>query len=231
MTQLLPSWKSCAVAALIVLSGCGGGGDSAAPPPPPAATYSVGGTLFTAGGTLVLQDNGGDDLTLGNVGTFTFATKLASGAAYAVTVKSSPSLPLQTCVSGSNAGGPASGTVAGADVTSLFVFCTPVALTLGGNVTGLVGSGLVLKSDLQALPVAADGAFQFTAPILSTGNYSVTVQTQPSAPTQTCVVTNGSGTQPTANVSNVQVTCSAPGFACGSENGRASCRERVSKQV
>lgn len=220
MTKSLTSWKSCAVAMLIALSGCGGGTDAVStPPPPPVATYSIGGTLFSSGGTLVLQDNGGDDLTLGNVGTFTFATKLAAGAAYAVTVKSAPSLPLQNCVTGSNAGGPASGTVAAADVTSLFVFCSPVALTLGGSVSGLVGSGLVLASDLQALPVAGNGSFQFTAPILSTGSYAVSVASQPSAPAQTCVVSNGSGNQPTANVTNVQVSCSAPGFACGTENG------------
>jgi len=55
------------------------------------STFSIGGTVFSSGGTLVLQDNGRDDLTLGNVGTFLFPTKVASGAAYAVTVKSSPS--------------------------------------------------------------------------------------------------------------------------------------------
>ncbi|MGZ5268203.1 MAG: hypothetical protein ACXWCC_15570 [Caldimonas sp.] len=218
MTTSLSLWKSCAVAALVALSGCGGGTDTVSTPPP-AATYSIGGTVFSSGGTIVLQNNGGDDLTLGNVGTFTFPTKLASGATYSVTVKSSPGMPLQTCVTGANAGGPATGTVAGADVTGLFVFCSPVPLTLGGNVSGLVGSGLALASDLQGLAIAANGNFQFAAPILSTGSYTVSVATQPSAPAQTCVVTNGSGNQPTANVTNVQVTCSAPGFACGSENG------------
>jgi len=222
MAKSLTPWKSFALATLLALAGCGGGSGGSGgttPPPPPVATYSIGGTVFSSGGTLVLQDNGGDDLTLGNVGTFTFATKLASGAAYAVTVKSSPSLPRQDCVTGANAGGPATGTVAGADVTSLFVFCSPVPVKLGGTVSGLVGSGLVLAAELQTLPVAANGSFEFTAPVLSTGNYSVTVATQPSSPAQTCVVTNGSGSQPTADVTTVQVTCSAPGFACGTENG------------
>ena len=192
----------------------------APPPPPPAATYAISGTVFSSGGTIVLQNNGGDDLTLGNVGTFSFATQIVSGAAYSVTVKSSPSTPLQTCVTGSNAGGAATGTVAGADVTNLFVFCSPVPLTLGGTVTGLVGSGLVLKSDLQTLPVAANGGFQFTAPILSTGNYAVTVATQPSSPAQTCVVANGTGSFPIADVTDVQVTCTTnTGFVCGTENG------------
>ena len=220
MTKSSIWWNLCAITTLIALSGCGGGTDAGStPPPPPAATYSIGGTVFSSGGTIVLQNNGGDDLTLGNVGTFTFPTQLASGAPYSVTVKSSPGMPLQDCVTGSNTGGPATGTVAAADVTSLFVFCSPVPVKLGGSVSGLVGSGLVLATDLQTLPVAANGSFQFAAPILSTGSYSVTVATQPSSPAQHCVVTNGSGSQPTADVTTVQVTCSAPGFACGTENG------------
>ena len=39
---------------------------------------------------------------------------------------------------------------------------------------------------------------------------NVSVATQPSSPAQTCVVANGSGNQPTADVSNVQVTCTTP---------------------
>src|SRR5580765_7682642 len=80
MAKSLIPWKPFAVATLLALAGCGGGGGGGGgtmPPPPPVATYSIGGTVFSSGGTIVLQDNGGDDLTLGNVGTFTFATKLA----------------------------------------------------------------------------------------------------------------------------------------------------------
>ena len=46
-------------------------------------------------GTVVLQDNGGDDLSVSSDGAFTFATPLVSGAHYDVTVKSDPSG--QTC--------------------------------------------------------------------------------------------------------------------------------------
>ncbi len=63
--------------------------------PPPPTTYSVGGTVSGLSGTVVLQDNGGDDLSVSGNGAFTFATRLASGAAYNVTVKTSPSG--QTC--------------------------------------------------------------------------------------------------------------------------------------
>ena len=55
-----------------------------------ATSYSVGGTVSGLSGTVVLQDNGGDDLSLSGNGSFTFATQLAAGAAYNVTVKTSP---------------------------------------------------------------------------------------------------------------------------------------------
>ena len=42
-------------------------------------------------GTVVLEDNGGDDLSVSANGTFTFATQLAQNAAYDVTVKTYPS--------------------------------------------------------------------------------------------------------------------------------------------
>ena len=85
--------------------------------PPQPTTYSIGGTVSGLSGTVVLQDNGGDDLSVSGNGAFTFATKLPSGAAYNVTVKTSPSG--QTCTVG---GG--SGTVASANVTSVTVNCT-----------------------------------------------------------------------------------------------------------
>ncbi|HEY3946397.1 MAG TPA: Ig-like domain-containing protein, partial [Solirubrobacteraceae bacterium] len=58
-------------------------------------SYSVGGTVSGLSGMVVLQDNGGDDLSVSRNGAFSFATRLASGAAYNVTVKTNPSG--QTC--------------------------------------------------------------------------------------------------------------------------------------
>ena len=81
-----------------------------------ATTYTVGGTVSGLSGTVVLQDNGGDNLSVTANGPFTFATSLASGAAYAVTVKTNPSG--QTCtVTGE------SGTVGTANVTNVAVTC------------------------------------------------------------------------------------------------------------
>ena len=43
-------------------------------------SFSVGGSVSGLSGTVVLQDNGGDDLSVTASGPFTFATKVATGA-------------------------------------------------------------------------------------------------------------------------------------------------------
>jgi hypothetical protein len=88
-----------------------------------------------------------------------------------------------------------------------------VTYTVGGTVTGLSGSGLVLQNDGgSSLPVSSPGAFTFSAGLSSGTAYSVTVAAQPSSPTQTCAVTNGSGTVGAANVTNVAVDCTPTPF-------------------
>ena len=68
-------------------------------------------------GTVVLQDNGGDNLSVSANGPFTFSTPVAGGTGYNVTVKTNPSG--QTCTVSS-----ASGTVASANITNVAVSCT-----------------------------------------------------------------------------------------------------------
>ena len=85
----------------------------------------------------------------------------------------------------------------------------PSSFTISGTVVNLAGTGggLVLQDNLNdALPVNANGSFTFAKTVASGSLYSVTISAQPSNPTQTCGVTNGSGTA-TANVTNLQVNC------------------------
>ena len=112
------------------LVGCGGGGTQGSNPPP--VTYTVGGTMSGLSGSgLVLQNNGGNNLSVSGNGSFTFTTAIASGTAYSVTVFSQPSNPAQTC--GVTAGG--SGT-ASANVTSVVVTCIGSAgFALTGSMT------------------------------------------------------------------------------------------------
>jgi large repetitive protein len=90
---------------------------------------------------------------------------------------------------------------------------------VGGMVAGLAGSGLLLRLDIESddatQPISANGSFSFGPHVgIGTGTkYNVTVATQPTNPSQTCVVTNGSGTMGSSNVTNVSVTCTTPNLA------------------
>ena len=213
---LPPLCRLIAALSLLALSACGGGDD--APPAGPPATYAVGGTVSGLNGVAVLQVNGGDDLTVSTNGSFTFPSALADGSAYAITVRTQPSSPAQTCVVGSG-----SGNVAGAAVTAPSVTCTTNAYAVGGSIAGLTGSGLVLQDNGgDDLAVAAGAtSFAFATPVASGAGYAVTVRTQPSGPAQTCVVSGGTGTVGNAAVAAPTVTCTVDTpFVCGtSENG------------
>jgi hypothetical protein len=70
----------------------------------------------------VLQ-NGGDKLALSATGSFTFATNIAMGAAYNVTVATQPTNPSQTCSVTSG-----SGTMGSSNVTTVSVACVTLNL-------------------------------------------------------------------------------------------------------
>jgi len=166
-------------------------------------SYTVGGTISGLAGTVVLRNNGGDDLTLTANAPFAFATPIASGAAYAVTVQTQPGSPSQTCTVTSGGG-----TVAGANVTNVAVSCATNSYTVGGSVSGLTGSGLVLRDNGgDNRTISASGTFTFATSVASGAGYSVAVFTQPTTPMQTCTVANATGTVGAANVTNVAVTC------------------------
>ncbi|MEP6546994.1 MAG: hypothetical protein ABJD53_05965 [Gammaproteobacteria bacterium] len=88
-----------------------------------------------------------------------------------------------------------------------------ITYTVGGVVSGLGGTGLVLQiNDGDSLAVAGPGAFTFPGGLGSGAAYSVTVSTQPASPSENCLVTNNSGTVGTTNVTNVTVQCAAVPF-------------------
>jgi Putative esterase len=107
-------------------------------------TYSVGGTASGLTGAAVLQDNGGDNLSVSASGPFTFPALLAGGAAYSVTVLSSPAGQSCTVTNGS-------GTIAAANVTNVAVACTTTTTTGGSDnfnrANGTLGAGWTDMSD------------------------------------------------------------------------------------
>ncbi len=90
--------------------------------------------------------------------------------------------------------------------------------TIGGTVSGLNGSGLVLLlNGGNALPIAANGPFTFAAGLLAGAPYDVSVGTAPNNPYQECVIDNGHGTVNASHVTDVGVTCTnaTPPFIFG----------------
>ena len=204
-SNILPRSATRSVAAIllalftsVLLVACGG--DSVIQ----ATRYTIGGAVSGLVGTgLVLQDNNGDNLTVSATGSFTFATPLTNGSSYSVGVATQPTSPSQNCVVTSGVG-----TVNGANVRSVEVACSTEGFTVGGTVNGLSGSGLVLQDNGgNDLPITAAAAFTFSTTVGSGVAYAVTVKTQPTYPTQTCSVSNPSGTIGNANVTNVVVNC------------------------
>src|ERR1700730_1225934 len=145
----------CLMVAVLSLAACSGvhspsSGGGTGP-------YSIGGTVTNLTGKgLVLQNNAGDSLTVSAAGPFTFATKVASGGTYAVTVATQPTNPAQSCAVTGGSG------AATANVTAVAVTCTNAATkaTVGVTVSGLTGTGLVLQDNGgDSLTIPANGSF------------------------------------------------------------------------
>jgi hypothetical protein len=174
-------------------------------------SVTVGGTVtgLSASG-LQLQNNGGDSLSVAaNATTFTFATAIASGTAYAVSIKTQPS-GLSCAVSNG------AGTAASSNVRNVTVACTAATMattyTVGGTIGNLQGVTLILllqgnggsiTSVASVLPGQA--TFSFATGLSASTPYNVTVQQQPAG--QSCTVTNGSGTVSGSNVTSINVSC------------------------
>ncbi|MBU1189574.1 MAG: choice-of-anchor D domain-containing protein, partial [Gammaproteobacteria bacterium] len=192
---------------------------NAAGAPASVALSGLGSSLFSVAGNvsgllgtgLVLQNNGGDDLLINADGAFVFNTELADGSLYAVTILSQPSGPSQTC---SVANG--SGNISGADVTNVSVTCSTAQFSVGGSVSGLLGSGLVLQNNAgDNLAIGADGSFSFATALDDGSTYNVSVFSQPASPSQTCAVSNGTGALAGSDISNVSVSCVTNQFTVG----------------
>src|SRR2546423_3202010 len=186
--------------ALAQLAGRGGGGAGSSPPPVP--TYPIGGAITgLTGSGLMLQLNGGSNLPVNaNATAFTFITQLAAGAMYNVSVLTQPTDPSQTCTVSNG-----SGNVGSASVASISISCATNTCTVGGTVSGLTGTGLVLRNrGGNDLPIGGNGAFTFTTPILSGATYAVTVRAPPTAPGPNRHVAGGPGTAGGAHMTNVR---------------------------
>ena len=80
--------------------------------------------------------------------------------------------------------------------------------SIGGNISGLDGTVVLKNNDTDTLTLNANGTFSFSTKVADNSTYDVAIETQPS--TQSCVVSNGSGTVDGNDISDVNVTCVTP---------------------
>ncbi len=180
--------------------------DTAKATPAAPLPRSIGGAVVGHTGPVVIALGDQTVTVEASEAKYAFAAQ-PGGAGYQVKVGSSPEN--QACIVA------AAGTIAKllADVTNADITCSSTSFTLGGKVTGLTGTGLVLQVNGGGdLPVAADGAFVFPARIPDGADYVVAVLTQPSG--LICTVTKGAGKM-SAAVTDVEVGCAAETFPVG----------------
>lgn len=169
-------------------------------------TYSVGGTISGLTGSVVLQNNAGDNLTVSANGNFTFATRVASGDTYRVTVGAYPAG--QTCSVSTGWG-----TISGSNVTNVSVTCSTNTHSVWGMVYGLSGPVVLQNNNGDDITLTVNGPFVFPSQLADGSPYGVTVLTQPAG--QGCSVANGTGTIVGTNITNVVVTCAAYTYTVG----------------
>lgn len=138
----------------------------------------------------------------------TFSFSVAAEASYTLS-----NVVDGTCAAGTWAGALYTTGPVTEDCTVIFS-ASEDAYTLGGSVSGLIGSGLVLRNNGgDDLPLNSDGGFTFSTPLAVGATYLVTVQSQPSG--QTCTVNNDSGTMGESDVTDVTVTCALNAYTVG----------------
>jgi len=113
---------------------------------------------------------------------------------------------------GGGGGGSGSGSGSGSGTSPTY--------TVGGSISALSASGLVLTTGSQTVSPAANAtSFTFPTGLASGASYAVTVTTQPAG--LTCTVADGSGTVASAAITNVAVTCTANNLSGTAATGSA----------
>ena len=203
---------TCAVA--LLLTSCGG-----------AINATIGGTVTGLSGnaSFVLQDNGGDNLTVSSNGTFTFASQIEAGSTYDVTVLSQP-----VVTSGNSEGQPAGetcvvesgiGTVEQSigNVDSITVVCNvnySASNSIIFVVSGLPNGATLALTNEGGTPVTVTGTTAATVsyvfPPQAAGTpYDIAIQSVTGATCDSTSLKFNSGIIPTgaATIQNVTLTC------------------------
>ncbi len=163
--------------------------------------FTIGGTVSGLNGTLILQNDNGDDVTVTTNSSFTFATSIADGSEYTVTILSKQAQ--QICDVFNH-----QGTINGQNVTDISVVCSDIpagTFTVGGEVNGLKGTLVLQNNGGDDEILVTNGPFTFNTSIDENAQYDITILSKPVD--RECSVSNGRGVISGLNVTDVALNC------------------------
>jgi hypothetical protein len=183
------------------LAACGGSGGSL------ALQASITGLTKTG----LILTNGKDTVTVdAGTGVIQFPTLVAQDEQFDIEMKQQPTGAVCTITNNKNKANYYT-------VQQTLVSCVTNSYTLGGNISGLKASGLVLANGADTVSVAppatpgASVSFAFPTKVADGAPFGVTVLAQPKntdgTPAGTCVVSNNTGTMPSGDALGLIVTC------------------------
>jgi uncharacterized repeat protein (TIGR03803 family) len=184
------------------LSACGGGsGNNSASTGGGAQNYSLSASIqgLNSGGLVLLVNTAQVAISSGAT-SVSLASMLNSGTAYTVTVQTQPTGATCSVTNGS-------GAISTSNIANVVVNCAAATFTIGGAISGLSASGLVLLNNNGGATSIAANATQFVmeGPITYDGSYAIAVKTPPGG--ETCQISQGSGTNVTTNIDSVVISC------------------------
>ncbi len=148
-------------------------------------SYSVGGSVTGLNGSLTIQNNTTDNLTINANGAFTFGSFVLDKESYGVTIITQPTDQICYISNGS-------GTIDGSNINNISISCQASSYTVTGHILGLTGTIVLQNNASDDLILYANGAFAFSQNITTGDSYNVSIKTQPDG--QTCSVSNAVGT-------------------------------------
>ncbi len=144
---------------------------------------AIGGSVSGLNGTLILRNNGGDDLTISGDGPFKFPSLIKRGKEYNATIKQQPGGPVCDLFNGKG--------TALSEVNDIVVVCSYRSYPVSVKVTGLAGKLNLLNNGIEPLAIDSDGSYVFNQPVVKGGRYRVTMTSKPNE--QSCTVNNAEG--------------------------------------
>ena len=164
------------------------------------------GAWLDTGETITLTLNGTTDLTLDkwDFNAVAFSTALNPGDSYVVTIKTLP--PARICALSNSVGVIQAGVTP--VVTMQCVNDTNPMQSIGGNITNLIGDGLVVNiGGRESLPIAAGNtSYTFAELVPDYTSHNVSIESHPAG--QICSLSNSYISAWGSSVSDLNVTCS-----------------------